>query len=311
MKTIAFFCCLLAFPSVFWAQNASQPDSGDLRIVIAAGLTPVVPHHQHEVIFFNTLSTYQFDAVLANGTSDTYRSSRLNHLLQWMYGFSQSNRICAGLEAQFAHLRVDSDEEASPWKVLSGSTPALGASVHTLTAVGPKVRYTPFARHYEFTLQGSLLFPTGKRDYRTALDEDRLRINLQGSYLTPLPARFYLYAGADIQCKPANNTRKQTTWLTPLNLYVFNKIVEGRIQNLYVFVNLGYVSSFEKEYKGGLRQVNSATYWGIGAQWAITRSWSLSANWQGLLGVDDFTDLDKSTYTSFGLGGRYMGALWE
>lgn len=311
MKILALCLPLLAIQVAAFSQNAIRQDSNDLRIVIAAGLTPVVPHQQHELIFFNALSTYKFPSVTPNGAMDTYRASRLNHVLQWMYGFSKSNRVCAGLEAQFAHLRLDSDEDASPWKVLSGTAPMDGFAVHTLSAIGPKVRLTPFARHYEFTVQGSLLFPTGKRDYRTALDEDRLRISLQGSYLTPLPARFYVYAGAEIQCRPSNDTRKQTTWLTPLNLYIFNKIVDGRQQKLFVFANIGHVSAFEKEYKGGLGRVSAATYWGAGVQYVISPAWSLSANWQGLLSVDKNTTLDKGSYASFGLGMRYMGKLWH
>lgn len=311
MNTYVFPLFLLAMPAAIFAQTSIRQDSNDLRIVIAAGLTPVAPRGQHEIVFFNALSTYKIPVELPGGQTDVYRNSRLTHVLQWQTGISRQNRLSAGLDFQFTHLRFESDESASPFNVLSGGTPADGFAVHTLSALGPKVRFTPFPRHYEFTLQGSVLFPTGKREYRTTLDEDRLRISLQSSYITPLPARFYVYAGADIQCKPSNDTRKQTTWLTPLNLYVFNKIVDGRRQDFFIFANLSYVSAFEKEYKGGLRQVNAATYWGVGAQYVISQAWSLSANWQGLLSVDKNTTLNKGSYASFGLGMRYMGKLWR
>lgn len=310
MKTV--FALLLLLSGTTLSAQHSTPDSADLRIVVAAGLTPVVPHRQQEIIFFNTLSTYRLPVSQPGGLpDDIYRISRLGHILQGMYGFSRTNRFCAGLEAQFTHLRADDDEANSPFQVLSGDTPAGGYAVHTLSAIGPRVRFTPFARHYEFTVQASALFPTGRRDYRTQLDEDRVRIGLQGSYLTPLPARFYVYASADIQVQAANQDRRQTTWRTPLNLYVFNKVADGGRQQVFLFANLGYGPSFEKEFKGSFRQVNYATYWGAGAQWAISPAWSLSASWQGLLGVDDNTTLEKGSYTAFGLGLRYAGQIFQ
>lgn len=305
-RLLPLFFLALALPAM---AQSWRGDSADLRLVVAAGLTPVAPYHSHEFIVVGALSTYRLGVVRPDGSLDEQRAARFVKTLQWQYGLARTNRLSAGLDLYYSRLRLDPDEGGSPFAVFSGNDPAGGLAVGAVSAIGPKVRFTPFARHYELTLQASALFPVAKRDYRTLLDEDRVRLALQASYVTPLPARFYVYAGADVQVKPANDLRNQTTWFTPLNFFIFNKLLQNDPQSLFLFAGIAYNPAFEKEYKGGLRRVGAATTWNAGVQYGFSPAWSASLSWQGLLGIQGASALDRNSYWGLQLGLRYAGAF--
>ena len=279
----------------------AQTDTNDsLGLAIAPGLTPVIANNQTEIGFFNTFSTYR--------TADTseYRAAQLTNILQFQRGMSRQNRLSAGVDLVYSNLRFGPASEVSPFAAL-GPSPEMGVAVHTLSAVGLRVRYVPFIEHYEFTLQSTLYFPVSTQQNRVILGEDRTRFSVQGNYATLFAPGWYMVGQISPQVRISNDDRKQTTWELPLNAYLIRRVLTTASgQRLYLFASGGYFSSFEKRYKAGLRQVDWLFSAGAGAQWVFDPQWSLSLGWQGLPAFDDTTNIKKGSYSALSMGVRYV-----
>ncbi|MBC7776248.1 MAG: hypothetical protein H7246_12505 [Phycisphaerae bacterium] len=288
----------LSLPTLVFAQTTSDDSLG---LAIAPGLTPVIANNQTEIGLFNTFVTYRTD------DANEYRAAQLTNFLQFQRGMSRQNRLSAGVDLAFSNLRFGPASEVAPFAAL-GATPEFGFATHTLSAVGLRVRYVPFLDHYEFTVQSSLYFPVSTQDNRVILGEDRTRFSVQGNYATLFAAGWYVVGQVSPQVRISNKDRKQTSWELPLNAYLIRRILTTEYgQRLYVFVNAGYFSSFEKRYKGGLRQVNWLYSAGAGAQWVFGPQWSLSLGWQGLPVFDETIGVEKGTYGALSVGARYIG----
>ena len=298
MRTIFLFALLL-LPVLVHAQTA--PDDS-LGLAIAPGLTPVIADGQTEIGFFNTFVNYQ--------AADTvgYRAAQLTHFLQIQRGISRRNRLSAGADLVFSNLRFGPAGEVAPFEAF-GPEPFAGVGTHTLSTVGLRLRYVPFVEHYEFTVQGSAYFPVAAQQHRTRLGEDRTRLSVQGNYATLFAPGWYVVGQLSPQLRLANDDRRQTTWELPLNAYLIRRLLTTATgQRLYAFGSAGYLSTFEKRFKAGLRQVNWLFTAGAGAQWVFNPQWSLSLGWQGLPGYDDSISLKKGSYSAFTVGARYVGS---
>lgn len=297
MKITAFFVACL-FPALAIAQSSAEDSLG---LAIAPGLTPVVANKQTEIGLFNTCVSYRTD------DTSGYRAAQLTHFLQVQRGFSRQNRLSAGVDLIFSNLRFGSASEVAPFAAL-GPNPPAGIGVHSLSAAGLRVRYVPFIRHYEFSLQSALYFPVASETNRSILGEDRVRFSVQGNYSTLFAPGWYVVAQLSPQVRFSNATRKQTTWELPLNAYLIRRVLTtARGQRLYLFANAGWYSSYEKRYKAGLRQVNWLINAGAGAQWVFSPQWSLSLGWQGLPAFDTTTGIKKGSYAALSVGARYVG----
>ncbi len=293
-----FLLIALSLPVWSFGQTATNDSIG---LAIAPGLTPVIAHKQIEVGLFNSLSTYRTD------DTSGYRGAQLINFLQVQRGFSRQNRLSAGIDLIYTNLRFGSSEDVAPFAAL-GSSPASGIGRHSFSAAGLRVRYVPFIRHYEFTLQSTLYFPVASPANRGVLGEDRVRFSIQANYATLIASGWYVVGQLSPQVRFSNPDRQQTTWELPLNAYLIKRMLTTTSgQRLYLFANAGYYSSFEKRYKAGLRQVNWQLNAGAGAQWVFNPQWSLSLGWQGLPAYDDTTGIKKGTYGAISLGVRYVG----
>ena len=297
MKTIALLL-VLALPLLAAAQQTPDDSIG---LAIAPGLTPVVANGQTETGFFNTFASYRTD------DTSRYRAAQLTNFLQLQYGMSRRNRLSAGADLVFSNLRFGPESEVGPFGAL-GSNPPSGLAAHTLSAVGLRVRYVPFVAHYEFTVQGSAYFPVSTQQNRITLGEDRTRLGVQGNYATLFAPGWYVVGQISPQVRIANDDRKQTTWELPAFVYLVRRLlVTASGQRLYVFADAGYFTTFEKRFKGGLRQVNWLFNAGLGAQWVFGAHWSVSLGWQALPAFDKTSGIKKGSYSALTLGARYVG----
>lgn len=297
MKTFSLLLAAL-FPLLAYSQTA---DNDSLGLAIAPGLTPVIADGQTEIGFFNSFVTYRPD------DTSGYRGAQGTHLLQIQRGISRNNRFSAGVDFLFSNLRFGPDTEVGPLGTF-GASPAQGIGIHTLSAVGMRVRYVPFIEHYEFTLQGSAYFPVSTQDNRMLLGEDRTRISVQGNYATLFAPGWYVIGQISPQVRISNADRKQTTWELPINAYLVRRLLTTATgQRLYLFGSAGYSTSFEKRFKAGLRQVNWTFSAGAGAQWVFNPQWSVSLGWQGLPAYDETVGIKKGSYSAFSVGVRYVG----
>jgi hypothetical protein len=133
---------------------------------------------------------------------------------------------------------------------------------------------------------------------------------LQISFLQLIAPRLYGYAQVEWGAQFQNDTRKQTTWNLPVQLFILYRLLRSGDQSVSAFAGIGQTTFFEKQYKGGLKQVNFGRYWAVGGQWQINRTWGLSFAYQGALAFDDATPILRSSFHGLNLNLRYVGQLF-
>jgi len=247
--------------------------------IINPGLSPsVVPFRHVEIGFFNRLSTekslFKFDSI-----AETSRFSSLYHVLQVAYGVSKNNRLNVGASFIFAHTRSDADETRGAFSVLK-SGDANATVFREPAALGVYARGLPFQRLPELTVQAGVFFPASrKQTARQYSGYDRTLAQVQVSFYQQFRPWFYLFATAETDVLFANDTRKQTSVLLPVNLYPVFRL--GYFSKTYLFGNLGYNGNFSKVSPGFLKGNGYRVQYGLGVQHYFQPSFSAYALLQG------------------------------
>ena len=265
-KSLILFVMLVSSGRLF-AQTADS-----LRI-ISPGLSPaVVAHRKAEVALFNQLTTEK--STFRLGTMvETSRYTTLYHTLMLGYGLERHNRLNIGGIFIMSHVRVDLEENHSPFAIL-GKGKGDGLVVRKPAAAGLYLRGVPFRRLPEFTVQTGLLFPGTKDELvRQLTGYDRILAQLQLSFYQQFRPWFYLFATAEADVLFANDTRKQTSLLVPVSLYPVFRLGYG--SNTYLFASLGYSGRFNKVEPGCLKSNGYRVQYGLGVQHYFTPDFSL------------------------------------
>lgn len=298
LVTIIFLC---------WNVVAGSAQTFDSLLIINPGISPaVVPHRHVEVALFNQLSTekslFEFDSI-----SETSRFSALYNVLQAGYGISKKNRLNVGGIFVFANTRFDADESRSPFAVL-GSGDSNAVVTHKPAALGFYVRGIPFRRLPELTVQAGMLFPaTNDQLARLSSGYDRTIAQLQLSFYQQFSPLFYLFASAQTSVLFANDTRKQTSVLLPVNLYPVFQLGHG--SRAYLYGILSYSAQFNKVSPGFLRGSGHRVLYGIGGQYYFTPGFSVYAQMQFPAVIDiesTTTTILKEGAFMLALGGRWV-----
>lgn len=311
MKQVLLSCLTISCNFFLWIPASSAAIFRDTIPPVQIGGVPaiVVAHKNLEFNLYNSLSTQQLDTEVGVDSFDRSRASRFTQVLQINYGVSKTNRWNIGAELYYSQVRSDANEGSSPLKVL-GNDQATGLSQRALSAAGIRLKGYPLRKLPELTLQSSLLFPTANADdLRLALDFDRIQWQLGANYYHLLTRWLHAFLQVDGIVRFANTKRDQTTYLLPINIYLVASVLEDR---LYAFPSFSYGGSFEKTYKGPLKQINHQTLMGLGLHYRFSEQFSLTANYQFPLGYDSgslTSELVKGSYWILSLGGRYVFAL--
>ncbi len=110
------------------------------------------------VSFFNLYTQTEARDRMGNIQSLGQRQTFLNTNYQFTYGVSGSGRFNIGLDLTINRVVYDNEEE-SPVKVLYGSG---DYSRTVVSAVGPRVRFVPFAKLTNLSIESTFLFPLAK-----------------------------------------------------------------------------------------------------------------------------------------------------
>lgn len=304
---ILLFCLIVLICQTTYSQ---QVDTLEDRVPLPAGLTPVVQQGQLEVVLFNTLATYQSNLPPAS-PYPRGRGNTLETVLQTQVGLTPNNRFSAGFDLYWSHYRFGATTQTAAFAPF-GDAPTDGVAAHAISQVGVKGRLAPVASLPNLIVQARVLFPTisTEKAERTLLGHDRTSAQLQLSYLQLIAPRLYGYAQVEWGAAFENDFRKQTTWNLPVQLYLLYRLLRNREQSLTVFAGAGQTTFFEKQFKGGLRQVSFGRFWLAGTQWQLSPHFGVALAYQGALGFDDDTPVLASTFHGINLNFWYVGRLF-
>lgn len=298
---------LFAMPFGAFCQKV---DSLEASLPLPGGLTAVPVFGQMELVLFNTMATYRTE-LPAGAPYPFGRGNTLESIFQAQIGLSRRNRWSAGFDVYQSNYRYGFDD-TTPAFAPFGGAPANGVAAHGISQAGVKGRFVPVASLPQLTVQARVLFPTLPADdaARTLLGYDRTSAQLQISFLQLIAPRLYGYAQVEWGAQFQNDTRKQTTWNLPVQLFVLYRVLRSGERSVSAFAGIGQTTFFEKQYKGGLKQSNFGRYWAAGAQWQINKTWGLSAAYQGALAFDDATPILRSSFHALNLNLRYVGKIF-
>lgn len=321
MKTSTIFLkyCLpvflfFHFGKTLTAQYDIPLQDTSYQIKFYSGISPVILDKDDiEIYMFNSLVSfwdglYQYSNILNdNIIVDRRRFTSLDHSLRVSYGFSENKRWDLGATIQYRQIRLDNDARSSPFRVFEGDSFS-GNSERGFSRVGLQVRWMPFTKIPELTLQSSLNFPIAKDDeLKAELGTQRISFDLNATWFNEFFAQTYLFFQAGWTTRFKNERRDYSTHHTLGSIYLVKGIFN---QKLYIFPSLVYFNSLEQFNKGGrLNQTNYQLLWGGGIQYQPNTQISIFAQFQApfiLESGSKSSEWIKESFTAISLGLRIL-----
>lgn len=327
MKSLILFI-LIVYSHVLFAQNDSTlqtikldsvPSQIFLSPIISANL---IGSNQWEINVFNTLTTRSLEntRIQKRPFVDEYdttitqnKFSGLINIIQIQHGISDLPRLNFGVDLYFSHVHGDSNMNSSLFRVL-GNNEETGFTERGFSAIGPRIRWIPFRRLPEFTVQSSLVFGVGNSTRRTMFGRDRIQSLSQFTFYQRLRPWLYAYVQTDFSVYIKNDNYRNNTFSVPVFLLASANIWgvrSNQYPKLYTLVSWSYASRYDDNIRGEdwlvKRSYESQIGLGLLSQWNPQLGISLWA-WKPItyeLGSASNTVIPNSWY-SIGIGIRYV-----
>lgn len=308
-QVLCFVVVVAAFPFVSQGQDESAlPTLDSVPSLFLAGLSPVILNKDKvEINNFNPLTSFwlavqETPPELAGMTiTNRYRYTIFENYLRVSYGFSYSKRWDLGAEFRFSHRRLDDDAQSSPLKVFGSDSPS-SKTYRGLSMVGARVRYMPFRKAPELTLQGAFTFPVANEEMQKALGLDRTQFDFGATYYKNLNKRTYYFLQSNWLMRFANTANDRTTHQWSASAFLVESLFSHRI---YLYPGLTYAGLFQRFSNAGLSQVNYQVLGGFGMQYQPARIFSISFYAQIpfiLESGSSTTEWVRESYSSWTLG---------
>ncbi len=298
--------------------NQQQPE-----ILVSPSLSAnLIGKNQWEVNLFNTLTARDIENTRitrnpVDNTNDTTitktQYTRLDHILQIQYGLPRHPRLNVGLDLYATHLRADTNVHSSPFRVLGNSTEG-GMSRREVTALGPRVRWMPFRKIPELTVQGSVVFGlSGDLTTRQIYGRDRTQLLTQITFYQRFQPWLYAFVQMDVSVFLKNNDFQNNTFSIPLFLYASANIW-GLRSNVYPKVyglfSWFYASRYDDHIRNEawLRKTSYESQVGIGLLSQLNPRWGITIWTQKPIAYDLGSASNKiiaGSWYSVSLGVRY------
>lgn len=146
------------------------------------------------------------------------RQTFLNAMYQITYGVSESGRFNIGLDIQVNRAYYDNDE-GSPLNVLSFGDGDFSRTA--VSAIGPRIRYVPFASTPNLSIQSTFLFPVAsdlEAPFFTA--HDRYTWFTQLFYDHKLSAKWRVFLELDLLYRFKRNDNQVNFFRTPASAFL-------------------------------------------------------------------------------------------
>jgi hypothetical protein len=329
MKARILYLFMVLFLSHgLFAQNDStlqtiQFDSEQPEILLSPSLSAnLIGSNQWEINIFNTLITRNLENTriqkrpfvdLYDTTITQNRSTRLENIIQIQHGIPGISRLNFGVDFYFSHVRGDSDISSSPFRVL-GNNSETGTSIRNFSAIGPRIRWMPFRKLPELTVQGSVVFGVNDPVRRTTYGRDRTQAMTQFTFYQRFRPWLYAFVQSDVSVFLRNDNFRNNTFSFPVFLFASANIWGLRSNaypKIYALVSWSNASRYDDNTRGEdwLVKRSSESQMGVGLlsqwspQWGVTLWSQKPISYES--GYASYTVIPGSWYT-LSLGLRYV-----
>lgn len=306
---LGFVIIMSLLPGRSNAQDESAlPTLDSLPRLFLAGLSPVILDKDGvEVNNFNPLTSFwlavqETPPELAGAQiTNRYRYTLFESYWRVSYGFSHSKRWDLGAEFRFSRRRLDDDATTSPMKVFS-SDDTTSITYQGLSMVGARIRFMPFRKVPELTLQSALTFPVAKEEVQQGLTLDRTQFELGATYYKNLARRTYYFLQTNWLARFSNSKNERTTHQFSASAFLVESLFQHRV---YLYPGITYAGNFQKYSDGSFNQVSYQILGGLGVQYQPVRFFSASLYGQIPFTLESgsvTTEWVRESYSSWTLG---------
>ncbi len=222
------------------------------------------------------------------------RSNYFGSLLQVFVGVDKKNRINVGFDVNFKSVRIDANENSSPFKVLLFESNNFSRTA--ITSVGPKIKWAPFKKLPDFSVQTSFWIPLkSNSESNPWLDYNRYTSWTQIFYSHMLNSKFQFFYELDAFARIKKESAQNNQLSTPATF-----IVSYFPTSKLTFYSLLQYSPFYT-YNKGVKINSYYAQAGLGAKYQISKTLQLE-----LLYTDFFASRGNGAGTTYNLGIRYL-----
>lgn len=294
------------------------------EILISPSLSAnLIGKGQWELNIFNTLTTRDIEntRILKRPFSNIYDTTitqnqftRFENILQIQYGLRSRSRLNIGIDLYVSHLRSDTNVQSSPLRVLGNNTEG-GMSRRDVSAIGPRLRWVPFRRLPELTLQGSVVFGVGSDlPTRQAYGRDRTQLLSQVTFYQRLQPWLHAFIQTDVSVFLKNDDFRNNTFTFPVFFYASANIRglrSGAYPKMYGLLSLSYASRYDDNTRGEewLVKRSFESQLGIGILSQLDPQWGVTLWAQKPIAHDlgsASSEVIPGSWYSLGLGLRYL-----
>ncbi len=312
-SSLIFLCIICSCSSVSAQSYVAGQDSTGSAYFYPGVSAVVLEKDASEIVLRNNFTSFwlainEYDpATKGTRVSDRARQTIFEHALQVSHGFSKSQRWDIGVEMRYAHTRLDSIANSSPWKALSDDDKG-GDTYRGLSWLGIRTRIMPFSKLPELTLQGTALFPING-DYRDRrnLGANRIQASLGATFFRKPFNHTYYFLSVEWKTFFRDIENDKVSHTPSVGAYLIREMMSRR---LYVLAGLAYSPNYEQFYDNGPLRKTSEFFLGfIGLQYQPNRKFGLYLNTQTPFILDsgsDYIQWVRQSYSAWSLGFRVL-----
>lgn len=235
---------------------------------------------------FNTFQTFEqiqrfpgLNGFRPDTLESALQNTRLDHVLQIQLGVSSQNRLNIGLDLYASHLLLDTSRNPLPLSIFRSADP--GSFIFRgFSAIGPRIRWTPFEKLPELTIQSSLAFGLGQ-DFlkRMNFERDRTQFLTQFVIYQNFAQRFTALGEVGFSVFIRNNDNPRTTFNFPIFLYTSAQLTGLSAENfpkVYTLLSFFHQSNYwAGENIDGFNRISRTNHIGLGLTSQLSWQWAV------------------------------------
>ncbi|SDG58133.1 hypothetical protein [Chitinophaga filiformis] len=223
------------------------------------------------------------------------RQTYLYRTIQATYGVSKHARFNAGIDVNIVMGRIDQDRTSSMFKVFDSGVEGNSRFARAITSIAARIRWRPLRRNYNFTIQSSVIFPTGiDREKQYVLGYNQIFLMSQFLYNQPLSERLFLFSQLGLQYG-FERENVPAAFYSPLSLYLSYLIPRKTIP----FILFNYIPMFSKNNSWSYSRYTMQV--GGGVQYQITRRLLINGYY-----ANDIKGKNYPDFNTYSLSLRYV-----
>lgn len=250
---------------------------------------------QFDVQLFNNI--YTQDAFRDNDAQKVAlgnRSTYFGGLFTVLTGVTKSARLNVGLDINIKSVREDPDPSSSPFRILQFESNSFSRSA--ISSLGPKIKWSPFKKLSDFSIQSSFWIPISKGSESSPwLDYERYTSWTQIFFSHMQGAKFQFFYEVDVFARIKKFETQSHVLSTPATFIL--SYFPTKKTTIYGLIQ--YAPSY-----GTVPSINVNSYYaqgGLGAKYQITKKFNLE-----LLVSNFFASRNAGAGVTYNLGIRYL-----